>query len=240
MPDPIDLNGHGVRLFAGRLWNHDFLWFSSFEISKVAATLPYLHNYALTYALSDFSYGISVTGVPRYDDDLTQMPLYCTPAEARTAARARITQNALNDRTGRTDDGPGGRNTPDLGWRVVLSPVYATPDRPSDASFRFYCFTWDTEAPRSMARLGKKSCPVRIAWEELERPIARFVDEPVIPTHPVNPLDVGGRLLAYEPISLPPHLLLRRPEIVEDWIVQARDHRVHVPVRVMARVSHEG
>jgi hypothetical protein len=36
---------------------------------------------------------------------------------------------------------------------------------------------------------------------------------------------------------LPPHLLLRRAEIVDDWIVSAGEHRVHVPARVMARLQ---
>ena len=48
--EPIRLADHGVRLFAGRLYNHDYLWFSSTEISKVSTTLPVIHNYALTYA----------------------------------------------------------------------------------------------------------------------------------------------------------------------------------------------
>ena len=90
--------------------------------------------------------------------------------------------------------------------------------------------------PRRVARLGKKGCPVRIAWEELPQPIAHLVEESSTPTHLVNPLDVSGRLLAYEPINLPPHLLLRRPEIVDDWIVRSGSRQVHVPARVMARL----
>ncbi|MCC6177393.1 MAG: type I-D CRISPR-associated protein Cas5/Csc1 [Chloroflexi bacterium] len=237
MPGPLDLNAQGVRLFAGRLWNHDFLWFSSYEISKVASTLPYLHNYALTYSMSDFSYGISPGPGPRYDDDLARMPLYCTPAEAQATTRVRFTQNALNDLTGRTDDGPSGRNTPNLGWRVVLAPACERSEPPSGTGFRFYCFTWGMTAPRGVARLGKKGCPVRITWEELSQPTARFADEPTVPSHVVNPLDVRGRLLAYEPISLPPHLLLRRAELVDDWVVRVGEHRVHVPARVAARLQ---
>ena len=237
MLGPLDLNAMGIRLFAGQLWNHDFLWFSSYEISKVAATLPYLHNYALTYSVSDFSYGIPPGPGPQYDDDLATMPLYCTPAEARMAKRVRFTQNALNDLTGKTDDGPGGRNTPNLGWRVVLAPTFREAELASDAGFRFYCFVWGTPAPRGVARLGKKGCPVRITWEELARPTARFTDQSSVPTHVVNPLDVSGRLLAYEPISLPPHLLLRRAEIIDDWIVRVGDHRVHVPARVVQRLQ---
>ena len=97
----LDLNAQGIRLYAGRFYNHDYLWFSSFEISKTAATLPLIHNYALSYAISGYSYGVYTVGKPpRYAEDLNDMPAYATPARPQgTVARTRFTQNAVNSRT---------------------------------------------------------------------------------------------------------------------------------------------
>jgi len=120
---PIRLDDYGVRVFVGRLYNHDYLWFSSTEISKVSTTLPAIHNYALTYALSAFSYAAYWGNTPRYAEDLAQMPLYTTPAAAERAARTKITYNAVDSLSLRTDINLS-INTPNLGWRIYLDPVY--------------------------------------------------------------------------------------------------------------------
>ena len=70
MPDTIDLAEHGIRLFFCRLFNHDYLWFSSYEVSKVSSTYPVIQNYALSYSLADFNYGIYRGSTPRYEEDL--------------------------------------------------------------------------------------------------------------------------------------------------------------------------
>src|SRR5262245_43906499 len=104
MSDPVDLSAQGIRLYAGHLYNHDYLWFSSFEISKTAATLPLIHNYALTYALCGYSYGIYTGSTPRYAEDLNAMQAYATPARSQALSpQTRLTQNAVNSRTLRTD-----------------------------------------------------------------------------------------------------------------------------------------
>jgi hypothetical protein len=128
--EPIKLADHGVRVFAGRLYNHDYLWFSSTEISKVSTTLPVIHNYALTYALSAFSYAAYWGNKPNYAEDLAQMPLYTTPAMAESAPRTKVTYNAVDSLSLRTDIDLN-VNTPNLGWRVYLDPVYAPPTSPA-------------------------------------------------------------------------------------------------------------
>lgn len=234
MTEALDLGARDVRLYAGRLYNHDYLWFSSLEISKIAATLPIIHNYALSYAISGYSYGIYVGSRPRYASDLDTMPAYATPARPRgRVSRTRLTQNAVNSRTLRTDDAPRGANSPDLGWRLVLDPVWR--DHPADSGsvgFDFYLFARPSFAPPAVIRLGKKGCPVRLEWEEIEAPVARLVEDTVQPTHAVNPLDVQGEIAAYEPVPIPPHLVLRVAEIRKDWFVFAGEHRVHVPRRL--------
>ena len=67
----------------------------------------------------------------------------------------------------------------------------------------------------------------------MKNPVAVFREEVTRPTHPLNPLDIGGELIAYDPVILPPHMLFRTAEIAEDWFVFSGRHRVHVPGRVM-------
>jgi len=236
MGQVISLYDHGVRLFACRLYNHDYLWFSSYEISKLSTALPVLHNYALTYSLGDFSYGISRETAPHYEEDLAHIPLYATPALATFWSRTRITYNAVNTCSLRTDDAPRGINSPDLGWRNYLDLVYPTNDRAAQQlGFACYVFTFDGRQPKGVTRLGKKGAAMRIRWEEIEGPLAVFRDELVRPTHPLNPLDISGQVNSYEPVTIPPHLLLRTAEVRDDWFVFAGPHRVHVPKRVLER-----
>lgn len=234
MSKRFNLNAEGIRLYAGRLYNHDYLWFSSFEISKTAATLPLIHNYALSYALSGYSHGVYVGNTPRYAEDLNAMSAYATPARPEGAvARTRFTQNAVNSRTLRTDDAPRGSNSPALGWRLVLDPVWRNDAAEGDLlGFTFYLFAREPFRPPTVVRLGKKGCPVRLEWEGITPAVAVLIDTPVRPTHAVNPLDVQGEILSYDPLPIPPYLIFRVAEIRNDWFVFSDDHRVHVPRRL--------
>lgn len=236
MIQAISLKERNIRVFACRLYNHDYLWFSSYEISKLSTVLPIIHNYALTYSLGDFSYGISQGTIPRYEEDLACIPLYTTPALANSWSRTRITYNAVNSRSLRTDDAPRGINSPDLGWRNYLDPVYPSDERSAQQlGFACYVFTFDGRQPKGVTRLGKKGATVRLHWQEIENPLTVFRKEPVRPTHPLNPLDISGQVDFYEPISVPPHLLLRTAEVQNDWFIFAGPHRIHVPKRVLIR-----
>ncbi len=227
-----DLNAHGVSLYAVRLYNHDYLWFSSFEIAKTSATEPLIHNYALSYSLSARSHGVYSGHVPSYASDLAEMMAYATPARPEGAVTwTRFTQNAINSRTLRTDDAPRGINSPALGWRVVLNPLWRGAKAAAAAGFSCYVFARGGFRPPSVTRLGKKGCPVRLEWEELARPVATLATGVVQPTHAVNPLDVQGEVKAYEPVLIPPHLILRVAEIENDWFVFSGKHKIHLPRR---------
>jgi CRISPR-associated protein Csc1 len=241
MSERLDLNARGLRLYAGRLYNHDFLWFSSFEISKTAATSPLIHNYALSYAVCGYSYGTYVGNTPRYAEDLAAMPAYATPARPRRSiSRTRFTQNAINSRTLRTDDAPRSINSPALGWRLVLNPVWNTAgDDGEDVGFQFYLFARADFRPPAVVRLGKKGCPVRFEWQEITPAMAVCVEKAVRPTHAVNPLDVNGDVVSYEPLPIPPHLIFRVAEIANDWFVFSANHAVHVPQRIVTNTRAE-
>ncbi|MGH9823958.1 MAG: type I-D CRISPR-associated protein Cas5/Csc1 [Blastocatellia bacterium] len=229
-PKRINLDEEDLKLYAGVMHNHDYLWFSSFEISKTAATLPIIHNYALSYAISGYSYGIYRGSTPAYLNDLANLPAYATPARPYgPVKRTRFTQNAINSRTLRTDDAPKGSNSPALGWRLVLDPVWY--NESAATGFSLYLVVRSGFKPPSVVRLGKKGCPVRFQWAPITPAVAVFVDNPVRPTHSVNPLDVAGSIVRYDPVAIPPHLVLRAAEIERDWFVFSGKHVVHVARR---------
>jgi len=243
MAQTIRLNDLGVRLFAGRLYNHDYLWFSSNEISKVSTTVPILHNYALCYALAQRSHRIAVGSTPKYvvdaEGEFGAMPLYATPAQATNVERTTITFNAVDALTLTTGDSKA-TNTPNLGKRVYLNLQWEAfaMERPR-FGYEFYVFTFDGYHLPSAFRLGKKGAPVRVRWDELPHALAVFKDEPERPTHVVNPLDVSGKITRYEPIAIPPHLLMRSVTLEQDWCVFNGPHVVHVPRRVLTRLNIE-
>jgi len=241
MSQAIRLNERGVRVFSGRLYNHDYLWFSSNEISKASTTLPILHNYALCYALSQRSYRICVGSTPKYaenaEGEFGAMPLYATPAFASQVQRTTITFNAVDALTLTTGDSKT-MNTPNMGKRVYLNLLWEPRDlEKPQMGYEFYVFVFgDYTLPR-VFRLGKKGTPVRVRWEELPNAVAVFREQAQRPNHVVNPLDVNGKLISYEPISIPPHLLLRNVTLDQDWFVFSGRHAVQVPKRVLARAG---
>lgn len=243
MASAIRLYEHGVRVFAGRLYNHDYLWFSSNEISKVSTTQPILHNYALCYALSQRSYGVYVGSTPKYvedpDGEFGAMPLYATPAhaDAENVTRTTITFNAIDTRTLTTGDSKK-LNTPNLGKRVYLDLQWEGRDaeRPRKG-YTFYVFTFDRYRLPGVVRLGKKGTPVRLRWEEISSPLALFREGQQRSTHLINPLDVNGRVVSYDPVMILPHLLLRTATLAEDWWVFRDRHAIQVPKRVLTRIG---
>ncbi|MGI0133861.1 MAG: type I-D CRISPR-associated protein Cas5/Csc1, partial [Candidatus Micrarchaeaceae archaeon] len=170
---------------------------------------------------------------PTYEEDLSAMPAYATPAlPVGRISLTRFTQNAINSVTLRTDDAPPGINTPALGFRLVLDPVWRTiPGGRDTSGFAFYIFAKSEYRLPSVLRLGKKGCPVRLDTEEIRSPVAVRIESVVRPTHAVNPLDVQGKVRAYQPVPLPPYLILKIADIQNDWFVFSDRHKIHVPAR---------
>jgi len=238
--EKLDLMGK-VRLFRGRLYNHDYLWFSSTEISKTSVTFPALHNYALSYALAQYERGVSMGSTPTYQADLAQMPLYATPAiySGDTLQRTAITFNALDEITQGTVAKPA-VNTPDYGTRVYLNLQFEPRQQAKKSQgYEFYLFVFNDEPPRCVIRLGKKGCPVRIDWQELTGITVQFSVTIKRPSHVVNPLDISGQIKMFEPFTLPPHLLFRRVDISHDWFIEQAGQIIHVPKSVVARLQGE-
>lgn len=237
MTKVLNLEVAGISLFKGKLFNHDYLWFSSTEIAKVSATWPVIHNYALSYALSQYSHGIYLGNTPQYEQDLAQMPVYATPAINPNATKTVITLNALDELTLRTDAG-GKINTPNLGKRIVINPCFQTPKaKNAEDGYSFYCFADTGYHLPSVIRLGKKGCPVRIYWQQIMTPKAHYIPETITPAHPVNPLDITGEIIAYEPIAIPPHMLFRRAEIRNDWFINDKGNMILLPKRIRQKIE---
>lgn len=238
MSQEIRLTDHGVRLFYGVLEVHDFLWFASYDVSGLSTTEVVVHNYALTYALSRFERGIVFGQGPTYQADLVRLPLYTTPADLLVAGnpfagKVKMTWNALDTRTQRTEDPDfPKRNTPMFGRRVVVAPM---------TRFDFYVFALDGNQPPGAIRLGKKRSPCRVRYTEIPEPVARQTSDTFAPSHLVNPLDVRGKVEAFNVISIPPHLLLRNARLQEDYVVTHKEgrtyHVIHVPGRVLTDIG---
>jgi CRISPR-associated protein Csc1 len=236
LPNQIDLAAKGVAVYVGRMEPHDYLWFASTDANLWAAILPLLHNIALTFSLAQRSRVLSAT-VPCYEEDLASVDLYAVPAEASGLSRASFTQNAVDEKTLRTDTGLK-LNTPALSRRVTLAPsvTVGSDDAPG---FAVAVFSRNGAVPPRRTRLGKKGAAVRWYWESDPVKDARATrpTEPWTPDHPVNPLDLLSQPNLYEPVALPPHLLYRRVTLHGDYRVLARwsgrTRHIHVPVRVL-------
>jgi CRISPR-associated protein Csc1 len=247
---PISLADAGVRLWRGQLVNHDFLWFATTDVNATAATWPILHNYALTYAVCQFSYAAYKGYKPRYFEDferkvsgedwateqgegVDRMPAYALPSTNPAAGRERLTHNALDDKTLLTS--VGRTNTPKLGRRICLTPAVS-----ASGGFPLLLFTWDDFRPPGVFRLGKKGCPIRAQWQEVAEAAATIPPGEFSPCHPVNPLDLQQErsVVSYYPALLPPHLLYVECRLRNEWAVPVRELGwVHLPARVARRLS---
>jgi CRISPR-associated protein Csc1 len=236
----------GLSLWRGRFENHDFLWFATTDLNATATTWPILHNYALTYAICQYSHAAYRGYRPSYDADLDRMNGYALPTQNTAAGTTRFTQNAIDEITQRTEKivGSNGKlkdakfNTPKLGQRVSLTPLMTIPAGGS-GGFEVYFFGWDNFRPPTVFRLGKKGCPIRVWWEEVKDATAVLDDAAFSPLHPVNPRDLLGQvdsLVSYYPAFLPPHFLYTRATLRKEWRIRLSAGRcIHVPARVVRR-----
>jgi CRISPR type I-D-associated protein Csc1 len=248
----VNLREAGLSLWRGHFENHDFLWFATTDINATASTLPILHNYALTYALCQYSHAAYLGYRPNYDADLDRMNAYALPAQNSLADRSKFTYNAIDDLTQRTDKVMGSEgvlkvarfNTPKLGRRICLTPIGAQIHNanaaPPSRGFDVFVFGWNDFRPPSVFRLGKKGCPIRVWWKEIPNARAEIFDGEISPIHPVNPRDLlhspSESVVAYYPAFLPPHFLYARATLRREWGIPLGGGRwIHAPARVVHR-----
>jgi len=79
-----------------------------------------------------------------------------------------------------------------------------------------------------------------VCYTEIPKPVAHRASDTFVPSHLVNPLDVEGKVEAFNVVNIPPHLLLRNARLREDYVVNHREgrahHVIHVPGRVLAHI----
>ncbi len=234
----INLNTKGIKVYKGSLFLHDYLWFSSSEISKVSTTIPVIHNYALSYALNQFSYAIFVGNTPKYEEDFKKFNCYATPSISLCSIRETMTYNAMDEKTLTTGDSTKKINSPNYGWKNVVVPTYLPKsDKDSLYAFKFYVFTYGAYKLPSIVRIGKKGASCRIYWNEVENPIAKYSEKSVSPSHPVNPLDVSGNVIQGDVVKIPPHSFYRIAIIKEDWFIFGSNQVVHIPERIFKKIN---
>jgi CRISPR-associated protein Csc1 len=125
---------------------HDYLFFASIERGKVAETSPFVHNYALTYALGWAStLWYNAQQKARYRDELYPIDShYITPARLIHGTSAMIQYNTLSERL--RIDKQRSIGYPDWGFIKCFRP---------GTLFRAYVLSSDSETFPRYIRLGK-------------------------------------------------------------------------------------
>lgn len=229
----ISLNAHHIRLYRGVFYNHDFLYFASSDVDGVAVTYPIIHNYALSYAVSQRTYGISQGGMAYYaldrEQELRSLPVYTTPASPLHPPKTRTFTISAFDDLRAASTSIKTVNSPTVGQIEVLDICYRT-KATQQSGFLFYAFVVDPHYHLpGVFRLGKKGASIRATWEEIKNPVAKRQPYPVQLAHPVNPMDVQGELDAYQLLPMRPHLLLTQAWIKNEWVIWADHQAIHFP-----------
>lgn len=239
----VNLLKHNIQIFYGCLFLHDFLWYSSSEISRISTTIPVIHNYALTYAINQFSYATYQGNTPRYLEDLSKFPCYATPARSFASRRESIMYNAIDDLRQTPGRDTDKYNSPKYGYKTVIIPEFACQsEKENPTAFKFYLFTFGDFKPPSIIRLGKKNTPGRIYWERIENSVAQFSEDEKTPSHSVNPFDINGKITGGVISKIPPHFFYRYLSIKKDWFVESKKsrfekHIIQIPKRFLERIG---
>ncbi|HKZ79721.1 MAG TPA: type I-D CRISPR-associated protein Cas5/Csc1 [Anaerolineae bacterium] len=152
-----------MHLYRCDLILHDYLFFATTERGKVAETGPFVHNYALTYALGwARSAWYSETQEPHYPEELAAAwrteAAYVTPA---TLLRGGYLINQYNTMPESYGLGKGQSiGYPDWGFAKCLRPA---------AHFRFYVVSRNLKMLPRFIRLGKFMAKAEVRAEHARR-----------------------------------------------------------------------
>lgn len=223
------MSSSNFRIHWLRLRLDDYLWFASLEWGNDNETSAVIHGYALSFALSGRERAFAIGGVPTYDEDLSAVDVYATPARLADrrwsrGLRSVLTFNSIDNPTlltavPRIADGKS--NDPKFGKRQVLLP---------GLRFELAAFTRGQATFPRVFRLGKKRSPVVV--EESREVRGSAFRGSAEPSHAINPLDVSGTVTECILHSIPPHLVYERAAIEDDEFVRDGRLVIHVPERV--------
>lgn len=194
-----------------RLTLHDSLYFATREMGTLYETERFLHNYALSYALfNDRLIGVpyfSGSYRPDYPNDLGRLNaarIYVTPARPLKWDFIFVTWKMAQVTYYRRPERFGGRgNYPEnIGRAKELAP---------GSIFEFFVLSEDSVQLPHWIRLGKWASKAEVVAERL--PEVREREGAFVASSPLNPLDVPGRLVVYDVISMPPVSLVNAATI---------------------------
>lgn len=151
-----------MRIYRGTLELLDYVFYATVERGKVYETGPFIHNYALTYALGlirgeTYTYA-RLKQSPRYQAELTPLNglVYLTPGTPQRIAHRLVQWNAIPEGYAFPGKAPS-IGYPDWGFARVLRP---------GCVFMFYVLVHDgvslPEAPALHALLAGRTAYVRL------------------------------------------------------------------------------
>jgi len=188
-----------AKVYRVRAVPHDFLFFASKGIRKVATT-NFIGNYALMYSLNRHVVEVqrNISGTkPHYDEDMKKFTIYATPAKLINVSKLPflssnhgalkevgwkegnqqvvVTYNAVNTITNTVETDK--LNFPMIGKYTKNVPLTV---------FEFFAIGGN---PNGVFRLGKKLTLVRYFAEPLKL-LKVHEKEQVTPSHPVNIIEL--------------------------------------------------
>lgn len=177
---------------------HDYLFFASTERGKIAETGPFVHNYALTYALSWVqSVWHNEQQRAHYRQDLTPIHhRYITPARLIRGASRVMQYNTLSEQLKFEKQRSIGY--PDWGFIKCFNP---------GALFRAYVIATGTETFPLYIRLGKFMAKAKVEAVEARSVSAKSGDFTV--SHLLNWSDLRQKPVVFniQMMSLPSRLI---------------------------------
>ncbi|OCL26484.1 type I-D CRISPR-associated protein Cas5/Csc1 [Orenia metallireducens] len=153
-----------MRIYRCKLEMYDYLFYATTERGKIAETGAYIHNYALTYALSKLWADKSKLPPryhqkqqPKYKVELNSVDFYVTPAKLIQGKQKVIQYNTINE--GYTLSKGRSLGYPNWGYIKPFLP---------GSRFEFYILSEEElEIPRYI-RLGKFMGKAKLTIEEAE------------------------------------------------------------------------
>jgi len=193
---------------------HEPLYFASLEVGREVKILPYLHNYALTYAifLNNPIFGKKLLlehtnediAVPKYERDLsilTELSTYVTPAWPLSFSIEKCTWGAQSEK---------------VEWKIPKAALNIPPTMvvyefvKPNSSFRFFIFSNKNLKIPSIIRLGKGRARCKVISKEAE--VKCFENNKDLLTSPfLTPWDIPSVVkfaLAGKIVTVPPSRLL--------------------------------
>lgn len=212
-----------MRVYICRLVLHENLFYATREIGRLYETGRYLHNYALTFAL-----GLAVAPyfhreqIPSYEEQLAPLNergIYVTPARGVDIAYELNTFKYAN-KNYHVEMVKSRRNTPSYGRAKEIAV---------GSSFEFAVLSEEPSVLPRWIRLGLWRSKAEVqTLAEVEATLKP--SQTGTTSYPMNPLDLPGRLVIYDLISMPPVSVVDRAVIEGDWwAFEASGRRQRLP-----------